>query len=172
MANLHSRIQEASKEELVQILKAVCSFTDTHYHVESVLDYLDDKKQSEAAAAAKRRLSTRASLSNKSWAQPLPKTVKRNIKMCELCELPFVEKENTNESCLYHYGKWLLECENEHKVWFADLDKAGEEFTSNKDAMCIIDCCNSQRGASKGCVKRKHVALVPDVDTSEDSSDN
>lgn len=104
MANLHSRIQEASKEELVQILKAVCSFTDIHYHVKNVLDYLDDKKQSEAAAAAKRRLSTRASLSNKSWAQPLPKTVKRNIKMCSLCELPFVEKENTNESCQSHYG--------------------------------------------------------------------
>ncbi|KAL2876095.1 hypothetical protein SGCOL_008634 [Colletotrichum sp. CLE4] len=169
MAPMHSRIQEASKEELVMVLKAVCSFTGTHYHVKSVLDYLDEKKQSDAAAAASRRLrqSTHASLSMKSWAQPVPKDVKRNIKMCCNCELPFIENENTDESCRHHPGKWLLECEKGDKIEFVDLNKAGEEFTSNEQALRILDCCNSERGVSKGCIAGKHVAMVAGVDTSE-----
>ncbi|OHE99758.1 hypothetical protein CORC01_04894 [Colletotrichum orchidophilum] len=182
MADLQNRLQEASKEELSQVLVAVCGHATTRDHVESVLDYLDDKKKTATEAATNRRTrrqSTRASSeASQGSNQAVPKTVKRTIKMCKLCEKPYIEKENLSKSCFSHPGHWLLECEKDDHVWFEDLDKATEEFTSNPHALRIMSCCNAEKGFSKGCVNGKHVAMVVEAQSEasksaeESSSDN
>ncbi|KZL83883.1 hypothetical protein CI238_07008 [Colletotrichum incanum] len=166
MTDINARLGEASKEELFQILVAVCGHATTLAHVESTLAYLDEKKSQEAEAASNRRSSrssTRASSEMSQGSSQMTKTIKRTIKLCKMCEKPYEEKKNLSKSCSYHPGYWLLECEKDGFVWFDPLEKAAEEFTANPSALRILSCCNAERDMSTGCTVGKHVAMVVEV---------
>ncbi|KAK1999798.1 hypothetical protein LX36DRAFT_463166 [Colletotrichum falcatum] len=165
MADINARLGEASKEELFQILAAVCGHATTRAHVEGVLDYLDKKKNQEAEAAATRRSnrsSTRASSEVSQGSSQATKTVKRTIKLCEMCEKPYEEKKNRSKSCAYHPGQWLIECEKGGFIWFEPVEKALDEFIT-PGGLRILSCCNTEKNASKGCAFRKHVAMVAEL---------
>ncbi|CCF42189.1 hypothetical protein CH063_02772 [Colletotrichum higginsianum] len=165
MAELHARLGEASKEELVQVLAAVCGHAPTRSFVETVLDYLDKKKIQEAEAAANRRSRrscTRASseVSQVGPGQATHKTIKRAIKLCEVCHEAFEEKKNPGKSCSFHPGSWLIECERDGFIWFEPVEDAAEEFKADHEALRILSCCNAEDGMSKGCAATKHVPMV------------
>ncbi|KAK2018386.1 hypothetical protein LZ32DRAFT_371066 [Colletotrichum eremochloae] len=183
MTTINARLGEASKEELFQILVAVCGHATTRAHVEEVLSYLDEKKSQEAEVAAARRSnrsSTRASSEVSQGSSQASKTVKRTIKLCKMCEKPYEEKKNLSKSCSYHTGHWLIECEKDGFIWFDPVEKAADEFTANPSALRILSCCNAEKDMSRGCTTGKHVAMVvnlPDqatkeIDTGEPDSDN
>ncbi|KAK1985401.1 hypothetical protein LZ30DRAFT_584224 [Colletotrichum cereale] len=173
MADINIRLGEASKEELFQILVAVCGHATTRAHVEGVLGYLDEKKCQEAEAVATRRSSrssTRASSEVSQGSSQVAKTVKRTIRLCKMCQKPYEEKKNLSKSCSYHTGHWLIECEKDGFIWFDPLEKAAGEFTANPSALRILSCCNTEKDVSKGCTVGKHVAMVvePEDQTTED----
>ncbi|KAK1574346.1 uncharacterized protein LY79DRAFT_524062 [Colletotrichum navitas] len=182
MAAINARLGEASKEELFQILVAVCGHATTRNHVEGVLNYLDEKKSQEAEAVATRRSSrssTRASSEVSQGSSQAAKTIKRTIKLCRMCEKPYEENKNLSKSCSYHTGRWLIECEKDGFIWFDPLETAAHEFTAKPSALRILSCCNAEKDMSKGCAVGKHVAMaveLPDqtkeVGTGEPDSDN
>ncbi|EFQ32755.1 hypothetical protein CGRA01v4_09304 [Colletotrichum graminicola] len=166
MAAINARLGEASKEELFQILVAVCGHATTRTHVEGVLNYLEEKKSQEAEAVATRRSSrssTRASSEVSQGSSQAAKTVKRTIKLCRMCEKPYEEKKNLSKSCSYHTGHLLIECEKDGLIWFDLLEAAAHEFITNPSALRILSCCNAEKDMSKGCVVGKHVAMAVEL---------
>lgn len=104
MADIKARLAEASREELLQILVAVCAHATTRNHVESVINYLDAKKAKVDLKRRSSRISTRASSEASQDSNQASKTVKRTVKICKLCEKAYDEKENSSKSCCYHPG--------------------------------------------------------------------
>ncbi|GKT42547.1 uncharacterized protein ColSpa_02728 [Colletotrichum spaethianum] len=175
MADIHARLGEASKEELSQILVAVCGHAITRTHVVSVLAYLDEKKGQEVEVAANRRSSrssTRASSEVSQGSSQATRTAKRTIKLCKMCEKPYEEKKNLSKSCSYHPGYWLIECEKDGFIWFDPLEKAAEEFTTNPSALRILSCCNAEKDMGKGCTVGKHVAMVVQGQTTKNTAED
>ncbi|KAK2023253.1 hypothetical protein LX32DRAFT_601165 [Colletotrichum zoysiae] len=166
MAAINARLGESSKEELFQILVAVCGHATTRAHVEDVLNYLEEKKNEEAEAVATRRSSrssTRASSEVSQGSSQAAKTVKRTIKLCKMCEKPYEEKKNMSKSCCYHPGHWLVECQKGGLIWFDPLETADGEFKADPSALRILSCCNAEKDMSKGCTFSKHVAMAAEL---------